>query len=59
MEYIGIPLGMWVLMKELELFDLTPAMCRLDYTMSETGRATNFVRRYTLASGGTNYYCLC
>ena len=49
--------GICVLMKELGLFDLTPAMCRLDYTMSEAGGITNFVRRYTLASGGP--YCDC
>ena len=49
--------GICVLMKELGLFDLTPAMCRLDYTMSEAGGATNFVRRYTIASGGS--YCDC
>ena len=34
------------------LYDLTPALCRLDYTMSEAGGVTNFVRQYTLASGG-------
>ena len=34
-----------------------PALCRLDYTMSEAGGATNFVRQYTLASGGP--YCDC
>ena len=39
-------------MKELGLYDLTPALCRLDYTMSEAGGVTNFVRQYTLASGG-------
>ena len=44
-------------MKELGLYDLTPALCRLDYTMSEAGAATNFVRQYTLASGGL--YCDC
>ena len=49
--------GICVLMNELGLFDLTPAMCRLDYTMSEAGGATNFVRRYTIASGGS--YCDC
>ena len=42
-------------MKELGLYDLTPAMCHLDYTMSEAGDVTDFVRRYTLASGGP--YC--
>ena len=41
-----------VLMKKLGLYDLTPALCHLDYTMSEAGAATNFVRQYTLASGG-------
>ena len=49
--------GICTLMKELGLYDLTPAMCHLDYTMSEAGGATNFVRRYTLASGGP--YCDC
>lgn len=49
--------GICVLMKELGLFDLVPAMCQLDYTMSEADGATEFVRQYTLASGGT--YCDC
>lgn len=49
--------GICTLMKELELFELTPAMCRLDYTMSEAGGTTQFVRQYTLASGGP--YCDC
>ena len=49
--------GICVLMKELGLYDLTPALCRLDYTMSEAGGVTNFVRQYTLASGEP--YCDC
>lgn len=49
--------GICVLMKNLGLFDLTPALCHLDYTMSEAGGVTNFVREYTLASGGP--YCDC
>ena len=49
--------GICVLMKELGLYDLTPALCRLDYTMSEAGGVTNIVRQYTLASGGP--YCDC
>ena len=49
--------GICTLMKELGLFDLVPAMCRLDYTMSEAGGATEFIREYTLASGGP--YCDC
>ena len=49
--------GICVLMKELGLYDLTPAMCRLDYTMSEAGGVTDFVREYTIASGGA--YCDC
>ena len=49
--------GICVLMKELGLYDLTPALCRLDYTMSEAGGTTNFVCEYTLASGGP--YCDC
>ena len=32
--------GICVLMKELGLYDLTPALCRLDYTMSEAGGVT-------------------
>ena len=55
MKYAGMPMGMWVLMKELGLYDLTPALCHLDYTMSEAGGVTNFERQYTLASGGP--YC--
>ena len=49
--------GICTLMKKLGLYDLTPALCRLDYTMSEAGGATNFVRKYTIASGGQ--YCDC
>ena len=57
MKYAGMPFGMWMLMKELGLYDLTPALCHLDYTMSEAGGVTEFVRQYTLASGGP--YCDC
>ena len=49
--------GICTLMKELGLYDLTPAMCRLDYTMSEAGGASRFERKYMLASGGP--YCDC
>ena len=49
--------GICTLMKELGLYDYVPAMCRLDYTMSEAGGETEFVREYTLASGGP--YCDC
>ena len=49
--------GICTLMKELGLYELTPAMCRLDYTMSEAGGRSAFVRKYTLASGGP--YCDC
>lgn len=49
--------GICSLMKELALFEYVPAMCRLDYTMSEIGGASVFIRRYTLASGGP--YCDC
>ena len=44
-------------MKKFGLYDLTPALCHLDYTMAETGGTTDFVREYTLASGGP--YCDC
>ena len=49
--------GICTLMQELGHYDLTPAMCHLDYAMSEAGGMTNFVRQYTLASGGP--YCDC
>ena len=49
--------GICVLMKELGLAAYIPAMCRLDYTMAEAGGACDFVRAYTLASGGP--YCDC
>ena len=49
--------GICVLMKELGLQELIPAMCRLDYTMSEAGGASDFVREYTIALGGP--YCDC
>ena len=49
--------GICVLMKKLGLYDLTPALCHLDYTMSEAGGAAEFVREYTLATGGP--YCDC
>lgn len=52
-----IQCGICVLMKKLGLYDLTPALCHLDYTMSEAGGVTDFVRQYTLASGGP--YCDC
>ena len=46
--------GICVLMKKLGLYDLTPALCRLDYTMSEAGGVTDFARQYTLASSYPN-----
>ena len=49
--------GICTLMKELGLYEMVPAMCRLDYTMSEAGGVSDFVREYTLASGGP--YCDC
>lgn len=48
--------GICTLMQELGSYDLTLALCHPDYTMSETGGATSFVRTYTLASGGP--YCV-
>lgn len=38
--------GICTLMQELGSYDLTPALCHPDYTMSETGGATSFVRTY-------------
>ncbi len=49
--------GICTLMKEVGLFAYVPAMCHLDYSMSDAGKASRFVREYTLASGGP--YCDC
>jgi len=49
--------GICTLMKELGLTEYVPAMCSLDYAMSDAGGASRFVRKYTLASGGP--YCDC
>lgn len=49
--------GICTLMKELGLYEIVPAMCKLDYAMSEAGGTSEFVREYTLASGGP--YCDC
>lgn len=49
--------GICVLMRELGLEEYIPAMCRLDYDMSEAGGASIFIRKHTLASGGP--YCDC
>ena len=44
-------------MKELGLYEYVPALCALDYAMSEAGGAADFIREYTLASGGP--FCDC
>ena len=49
--------GICTLMIKYSLFDLTPAMCAFDYTMSEAGGKTKFIREYTLATNGP--YCDC
>ncbi len=47
--------GICTLMRELGLGEYIPAMCHLDYTMSEAGGAADFIRKYTLAAGDP--YC--
>ena len=37
-------------MEKLKLYEYVPAMCRLDYAISEAGGVSDFVREYTLAS---------
>ena len=49
--------GICTLAKELGLYDLVPAMCRLDYNMAEAGKTSDFIREYTLASGDP--FCDC
>ncbi len=52
-----IKCGICPLMQYLGFFDLVPAMCTLDYAMSEAGGASHFVREYTIAGG--HAYCDC
>ena len=49
--------GICTLMRQLGLDEFVPAMCRLDYTMSEAGGVSQFVREHTIAGGGQ--YCDC
>jgi len=49
--------GICTLMRELGLEQYISAMCRLDYTMADAGGTSEFVREFTLASGGP--YCDC
>lgn len=49
--------GICRLMNELGIKEIIPAMCKLDYAMSEWGNVSTFIRKYTLASGGP--YCDC
>lgn len=49
--------GICKLMKEYGIYELTPALCHLDYTMTDASGTAEFVRKYTLASGGP--YCDC
>ncbi len=49
--------GICTLMQDMGLFDLVPAMCALDFAMSEAGGASHFVRECTLANGDA--YCDC
>ena len=49
--------GVCHLLQDLNLYEYTPAMCQLDFSMSEAGGGSDFVRQYTLASGGP--YCDC
>ena len=49
--------GICRLLREQGLWAYVPAMCHLDYTMSELGGASRFVRQHTLAEGGP--YCDC
>ena len=49
--------GICTLLRELNMAEAIPAMCRLDYTMSEAGGVSVFVREHTLAEGGP--YCDC
>jgi len=49
--------GICTLMKELGIYEVVPAMCALDYAMSDAGGRDVFVRQHTLAVGGP--YCDC
>lgn len=54
-EFTACPAAEFAKKHGLEV--IMPALCHLDYTMSEAGGGTDFVRQYTLASGGP--YCDC
>ncbi|HWR18757.1 MAG TPA: L-2-amino-thiazoline-4-carboxylic acid hydrolase, partial [Clostridia bacterium] len=43
--------GIYNLMKDLGISEITPAMCAYDYSMAKITN-TVFTREYTLASGG-------
>ena len=49
--------GICTLLRELGMDEIIPAMCALDYAMSEAGGRSVFIRKYTLAGGGP--YCDC
>ena len=49
--------GICYLLKDLDLFEFAPAMCRLDYTMADASLVSDFKREYTIAKGGP--YCDC
>ena len=49
--------GICALLEKLGIYEVTPALCALDYAMSDAGMASVFTRKYTLASGGP--YCDC
>jgi hypothetical protein len=44
-------------MRECGLDAQIPAMCHLDYAMNAAAGETDFIREYTLVSGGP--YCDC
>ena len=47
--------GICTLMQELGLYDLTPALCHLDYAMSEAGGVTDFVRQYLFFAANNSF----
>ncbi len=54
MKYIGMPMGMWVLFSKSFRDKLISVF---GYGAGEAGGVSDFVREYTLASGGP--YCDC
>lgn len=51
--------GIYNLLKDLDLFEFAPAICKLDYTVADVSGVSVFKREYTIATGGLFCDCGC